>query len=184
MTINDFNAYLEEHEAERAEIDRIIDAAQEEAIKQGNVIIESSLGVYLARGLEGELEKRGIKSAGIFIKADLQVRAQRVREGILVRKDRSAEVSTDVEVIANDLSIRDEADRIRFLEMSQGKFDISDENNYDLVIDSTETPFEGIEAVADVIISFARGYAAQELKDGGEREEEIISGRIKGILIQ
>ncbi|MFA5320868.1 MAG: NUDIX domain-containing protein, partial [Candidatus Omnitrophota bacterium] len=109
MTINDFNAYLEEHEAERAEIDRIIDAAQEEAIKQGNVIIESSLGVYLARGLEGELEKRGIKSAGIFIKADLQVRAQRVREGILVRKDRSAEVSTDVEVIANDLSIRDEA---------------------------------------------------------------------------
>ncbi len=126
MDIATFNAFIEEN----PEIDKAIDSAMQEYLKNhDNLIVDSRLAWFF--------EKNAFK---VFIKVDLETAAKRL---VLDSRNRNIEdkySTTDEAKIAIIKRQNYEKDRYK----KEYGIDILDDSNYDLVIDSTNLSTEEI----------------------------------------
>lgn len=129
MTIEAFMSFLLQNEKESEIFDRKVDDWLIAELKKGNVIVDSSIGPYLAPK----------DSLNIFLKCELNERAKRVFEGTPRARDSPVE---SVDQVKQNLMERDENDQKRYLRLYN--YDIFDDDNYVLVIDTTELQSEDV----------------------------------------
>lgn len=117
-------------------IDKMVDDKQVEiGKKKDNLVVDSRLGAYFIPD-----------SIKVFVDADPEVRAQRLF--LQKREEESFESTEDAK---EEMLEREKVNRERFIEFYG--FDFFDMNNYDLVIDSTES---SIEEAAGKIVEYVK----------------------------
>jgi cytidylate kinase len=130
MSLAEFGAHAQDH----PDIDRELDDRLAARAARGGCVIESRLAGWLAT-------REGLVAVRVWVDCDDEVRAARV-----ARRDGStlAEARADNEA-------RSALERARY--QAVYGIDLDDRSTYDLVLDSTSTPAEGM---AEVIVDRAR----------------------------
>lgn len=123
MSLADFGVHAHDH----PEIDRELDHRLEERARLGDCVIESRLAGWIAH-------QAALRSVRVWVQCDDDERARRVAE----RDD------TSVEQALADNTARAAVEHLRY-ESVYG-FDLLDQSIYDLVLDSTTEPAEGLAA--------------------------------------
>jgi len=136
-------------EAKSDELDRMVDEKQADLGKeQDNFVIDSWLGAHF------------IPSAiKIFIDADIDVRAKR-----RLSHKRKEEDYSNLEKVKEEMQKREAINKERWQRYYQ--FDYSDENNYDLTIDSSDII---VEQVVERIIDYLEGEHLNMKPDSTEQ---------------
>lgn len=142
MTILELNSYMETHH----EIDEKCDAAISayEAVRDRNMLFDSRLAWHFVPS-----------SFGVYVTVDMRVAAMRVSAA-----GRESEVYLSYEEALNGLKSRRRSEVARYL--SAYGVDISDLNNYSLVVDSTTA---SAETVADAILQEYNKYTSGRMHD-------------------
>lgn len=131
LSLDELGDYAESHE----EVDLELDREQLNYIKRGGCIIDSRLGGYMAWREE-------IPSVKIYLKACLEVRAQRVAN----REDIKIDVAKD------EIEKRDASEKRRYHNLYS--IDIDDLSPYDLVINSELLAEIGVFEVSKTFCEF------------------------------
>lgn len=132
MDLDNFGDYSSEH----PEIDIELDRKTIDIAKGGNVIIEGRLAGWM-------LHDNGLPAFKTWIKADLDVRAERVKE----RED------GDLEDIKVGITKREKSEKERYHNIYN--IDLDSMDIYDLVVDSTDLDPE---EVADQILDYYKRF--------------------------
>jgi len=122
-----------------AEIDRSIDEEldnkNKEVGKKDNVVIDSRLGFYFIP-----------KSFKVFLKLDPNISAERILKDKQTNPNRQNESNQDFDTkdgIMKNIKIRQESERKRYEEL-YGIANYTDPLNFDLIIDTSLLPLEGV----------------------------------------
>jgi len=116
-------------------IDEELDNKNKEVGKKENVIIDSRLGFYFIP-----------QSFKVFLKLDPKISAERILKDKQTNKNRQNEASQDFDTeegIMKSIKIRQESEKKRYQEL-YGIWDYTDPRNFDLIIDTSLLPLEGV----------------------------------------
>lgn len=116
-------------------IDEELDNKNKEVGKKENVVIDSRLGFYFIP-----------HSFKVFLKLDPEISAERILKDKQTNSNRQNEANQDFDTkegIMRNIKIRQESERKRYQEM-YGISDYTDSSNFDLIIDTSLLPLEGV----------------------------------------
>ncbi len=116
-------------------IDEELDNKNKEVGKKENVVIDSRLGFYFIP-----------HSFKVFLKLDPEISAERILKDKQTNPNRQNEANQDFDTkegIMRNIKIRQESERKRYQEM-YGISDYTDSSNFDLIIDTSLLPLEGV----------------------------------------